>query len=123
MWDVVAQLFRLLGDTSRLRIVAACLDAPVCVSDIAAATALSPSLVSHHLRLLRGAGVVRGERRGKQIFYCAADEHVRRMIRDMHVHAVDCAPRLQDASLETEGDMARDVVEDALPVAELDKQS
>ncbi|MGF7190274.1 DNA-binding transcriptional ArsR family regulator [Robbsia andropogonis] len=105
MWDAVAQLFRLLGDASRLRIVAACLDVPVCVSDIALATGLSPSLVSHHLRLLRGAGVVRGERRGKQIFYCAADEHVRRMVRDMHVHALECAPTLQAVSLdgETEG--------------------
>jgi ArsR family transcriptional regulator, lead/cadmium/zinc/bismuth-responsive transcriptional repressor len=122
MWDVVAQLFRLLGDASRLRIVAACLDAPVCVSDIATETALSPSLVSHHLRLLRGAGVVRSERRGKQIFYCAADEHVRRMIRDMHVHAVDCAPRLHDASLETEAEREA-VVNDDAAVPALDKQS
>lgn len=118
MWDVVAQLFRLLGDASRLRIVAACLDSPVCVSDIASTTNLSPSLVSHHLRLLRGAGVVRSERRGKQIFYCAADEHVRRMIRDMHVHAVDCAPRLHDT--ETDGDI---VGEPSASIPVLDKQS
>lgn len=86
----LAQLFRLLGDPSRLSIVVACLHEPVCVSDLAERTDLSQSLVSHHLRLLRGARVLRGERRGKQIFYAAADEHVRRMIHDMVEHVTEC---------------------------------
>ncbi|MGI4981811.1 MAG: ArsR/SmtB family transcription factor [Janthinobacterium lividum] len=86
----LAPLFRLLGDPSRLSIVFVCLHEAVCVSDIAQATGLSPSLVSHHLRLLRGARVVRGVRRGKHIFYTAADDHVRRMIDDMREHVVEC---------------------------------
>ena len=82
----LADMFRLLGDTSRLRIVMTCLHEAVCVSDIAGRLELTPSLVSHHLRLLRAARVVRGERRGKQMFYTAADEHIRRVITDMLDH-------------------------------------
>ncbi len=83
----LAELFRLIGEPSRLRIILACLDAPLCVSDIAAHTGLSASLVSHHLRLLRAGRVLRGERHGKQIFYGAADQHVRSVITDMLAHA------------------------------------
>ena len=82
----LADMFRLLGDTSRLRIVMTCLDEAVCVSDIAGRLGLTPSLVSHHLRLLRAARVVRSDRRGKQIYYTAADEHIRRVITDMLDH-------------------------------------
>lgn len=83
----LAELFRLIGEASRLKIILACLDVPLCVSDIAACTRLSPSLVSHHLRLLRAARVLRAKRHGKQIFYVAADDHVRRVITDMVTHA------------------------------------
>ena len=82
----LAEMFRLLGDPSRLRIVIACLDAPVCVSELAARTRLSPSLVSHHLRLLRAGRLLRAERHGKQVFYAPADEHVRCTISDMLAH-------------------------------------
>lgn len=85
----IAEIFRLLGDPSRLRIVVACLDTPRCVSDIAQETALSSSLVSHHLRLLRGARILKSERRGKQVFYAAEDEHVRSIIADMITHAAE----------------------------------
>ena len=50
----LADLFRLMGDTSRLRIILTCLHTPINVSDIAEKLDLSQSLVSHHLRLLRG---------------------------------------------------------------------
>lgn len=85
----IAEIFRLLGDPSRLRIVVACLETPRCVSDIAHETALSSSLVSHHLRLLRGARILKSERRGKQVFYAAEDEHVRSIIADMITHAAE----------------------------------
>ena len=83
----LAEMFRLMGDPSRLRIILACLPAPICVSDLAGRTRLSPSLVSHHLRLLRAARLLRAERQGKQVFYSLADEHVRCTITDMVVHA------------------------------------
>jgi DNA-binding transcriptional ArsR family regulator len=85
----LADLFRLLGDGTRLRIVLSCLAAPANVGDIAARVGASPSLVSHHLRLLRAARLVRSERRGRQIFYSPRDEHVQCVIEDMVAHVTE----------------------------------
>jgi len=85
----LADLFRLLGDSTRLRIVLACLDAPIAVGDIATGLDLSPSLVSHHLRLLRAARIVKADRQGKQVFYVAADQHISRMLSDMLEHIAE----------------------------------
>ena len=82
----LADLFRLMGDATRLRIILTCLKEPISVGVIAERLTLSPSLVSHHLRLLKAARVLRGERRGKQIFYSALDEHIRCVIDDMVAH-------------------------------------
>ena len=84
----LAEMFRLMGDPTRLRIILACLAGPTAVGTIATDLGLSPSLVSHHLRLLRAARVLRGHRRGKQIFYAAADEHITCVIADMLEHDV-----------------------------------
>ena len=85
----LAEIFRLLGDGNRLRIAVACLGEALCVSDIAQRVGLSPSLVSHHLRLLRAARFVKAERRGKQVFYGAVDEHVKCVIQDMVGHVAE----------------------------------
>ncbi len=82
----LADMFRLMGDASRLRIVLACLDAPVAVGDIAARLGLSASLVSHHLRLLRAGRILKATRKGKHVFYAAADDHVSRVIANMVAH-------------------------------------
>lgn len=87
--SVIAETYRLLGDPTRLRVLLACLGEPIAVGDIAKAVSASPSLVSHHLRLLRGARLVKGERRNKQVFYSAADEHIARMLTDMVEHAME----------------------------------
>ena len=86
---VIAETYRLLGDPTRLRVLLACLSEPIAVGDIAKAVNASPSLVSHHLRLLRAARLVRGTRRNKQVFYAAADEHIARMLADMIEHAME----------------------------------
>ncbi|UXN70976.1 metalloregulator ArsR/SmtB family transcription factor [Devosia neptuniae] len=86
---VIAETYRLLGDPTRLRVLLACLSQPIAVGDIAKAVAASPSLVSHHLRLLRGARLVRGTRRNKQVFYAAADDHIARMLADMIEHVME----------------------------------
>ena len=85
----LAEMFRLLGDTTRLRILLACAEGggEVAVGEIAKRLNLSQSLVSHHLRLLRAARLARGERRGRNVYYALADAHVRRMIADMRAHA------------------------------------
>ena len=88
----MADMFRLLGDTTRLRIVLACLGDPISVGDIAGRLELSPSLVSHHLRLLRAARVVKADRQGKQVFYAAADQHVSGMLADMLEHIAEPHP-------------------------------
>ncbi len=85
----LADLFRLLGDATRLRIVLACLDGPVAVGGIAAALALPATLVSHHLRLLRAARLVKSERQGRHVLYSAADQHVARMLQDMIEHIAE----------------------------------
>ena len=85
-FEELAEVFHLLGEENRLRLVHACLDEPVSVHELSERVGISSSLVSHHLRLLRAARLVRGEKRGRQVFYRAADEHVRRMLHDMVEH-------------------------------------
>jgi DNA-binding transcriptional ArsR family regulator len=70
--------FALLADPSRLRILYALLEGgPMCVSDIAAAARTGESATSHQLAKLRAAGVVRSERRGREMWYQLADAHIR----------------------------------------------
>ncbi|CAE6744272.1 hypothetical protein R69927_03250 [Paraburkholderia domus] len=87
----LADLFRLLGDPTRLRIVLACVDERRAVGAIAQGLGLSSSLVSHHLRLLRAARIVRAERQGKQVFYLAADRHISAMLAGMLEHVAEPA--------------------------------
>ena len=86
---MLAEMFRLMGDPTRLRIILECQDTPTPVGEIARRLDLSPSLVSHHLRLLRAARVLRGQRAGKQILYCAEDDHIRCVIADMLEHVLE----------------------------------
>ena len=87
----LAEMFRLMGDPTRLRIILGCLSGPSSVGDIAERLGLSSSLVSHHLRLLRAARVMRGRRHGKQVHYGVADEHISRVFLDMLDHVVEPA--------------------------------
>ena len=91
----IAEIFHLLGNPTRLRIVTSCLDESRNVGEIAARVGISSSLTSHHLRLLKGARLVRAERRGKQVFYAAADEHIQRVLKDMMDHVAE--PDHEDA--------------------------
>lgn len=85
----LAEIFRLMGDPSRLSVLFTCLTDSHSVGEIAETTGLSLSLVSHHLRLLRAARIVKAERKGKYIFYSAADDHIRDVLRDMAVHVAE----------------------------------
>jgi ArsR family transcriptional regulator, lead/cadmium/zinc/bismuth-responsive transcriptional repressor len=92
----LADLFRLLGDPTRLRIVFACVHERLSVGAIAQTLGLSQSLVSHHLRLLRAARIVRAEREGKQVFYVAADAHISSMLEGMLEHVAEPVVELQE---------------------------
>lgn len=71
-------LFRLLGDATRARLLYALLEAgELCVCDLAAATATPETNVSHALRLLRTAGIVKARRAGRMMHYSLDDAHVR----------------------------------------------
>lgn len=87
--ETIAATCRLLGDPTRLRVLLACMHGPIAVGDIAASIGASQPLVSHHLRLLRGARLVRGERQQRRILYVTADDHVSHMLTDMLDHAAE----------------------------------
>jgi len=77
----LADLFRMLGDATRARILFALLEAgDLCVCDIAEAVDTPESTVSHALRLLRTAGIVRNRRSGRMIHYSLDDSHVRMLL-------------------------------------------
>ena len=73
----LAELFRVLGDHTRVRVLAALSRTELCVCDLAELLGMSHSAVSHQLRALRAARLVRGRRDGKNVFYSLDDHHVR----------------------------------------------
>jgi len=72
----LAETFKVLGDTTRVRILDAVSRSELCVCDIARLVGLSESAVSHQLRLLRGTRLVRARRAGRQVFYTLDDDHI-----------------------------------------------
>ncbi len=77
----LAELFRLLGDPTRTRLLFALLEAgELCVCDLAATVEVAETSVSHALRLLRAARVVRARRDGRMMYYRLDDQHVRMLL-------------------------------------------
>ena len=76
----LAELFKIFGDTTRIRILYALLEAEMCVCDIAEALNMTQSAISHQLRLLKQAKLVKNRREGKTVYYALADEHVRTIL-------------------------------------------
>lgn len=76
----LAELFRVFGDTTRIKILYALFESELCVNDIAQVVGLSQSAVSHQLRLLKASKLVKFRREGKAIYYSLDDDHVRTMI-------------------------------------------
>ncbi len=72
----LSDTFRALGDPTRVRMLDALAHGELCVCDLAAVVGISESAVSHQLRLLRALRLVRGERRGRQVFYSLDDQHI-----------------------------------------------
>jgi DNA-binding transcriptional ArsR family regulator len=82
----IAATFSVLGDPTRIRILAALAAGELCVCDIATLAGISESAVSHQLRLLRGMRLVRPRRAGRQVFYSLDDQHIVQLMRVAITH-------------------------------------
>jgi len=76
----LAELFKVFGDSTRIKLLSVLMEGEMCVCDLAQMLGLSQSAVSHQLRILKGAELVRFRREGKTVFYSLADDHVRTII-------------------------------------------
>lgn len=83
----VSELFKALSDTSRLKIINALILEEMCVCDVAELLQMSQPAVSHHLRVLRQAQLVKHRREGKVVFYSLDDEHVHDIFHQGLIHA------------------------------------
>lgn len=76
----LAELFKVFGDSTRIRILFALFENEVCVCDIAATLDMTQSAISHQLRILKQSKLVKSRREGKSIYYSLADNHVKTII-------------------------------------------
>ena len=82
----LAELFKVFGDSTRIRILFVLFESEVCVCDLAEVLHMTQSAVSHQLRILKQAKLVSARRDGKSVFYSLADDHVRTMIAQGREH-------------------------------------
>ena len=82
----LAELFKVFGDSTRIRILFVLFEAEVCVCDLAEVLHMTQSAVSHQLRILKQAKLVNARREGKSVFYSLADDHVRTIIAQGREH-------------------------------------
>ena len=76
----LAELFKVFGDSTRIRILFVLFEAEVCVCDLAEALNMTQSAISHQLKILKNSKLVKCRREGKSMFYSLADGHVRTII-------------------------------------------
>lgn len=82
----LAELFKVFGDSTRIRILFVLFEAEVCVCDLAQALNMTQSAISHQLKILKQNKLVKGRREGKSVFYSLADGHVRTIIAQGREH-------------------------------------
>ena len=90
-FEVLGEFFRILGDSTRLRILYALEQTTQCVGELSNSLGLTQSNISHQLRLLKQARLVTARREGKHIFYSLCDEHVSTILRQglTHLREID----------------------------------
>ena len=76
----LAELFKVFGDSTRIKILYALSERELCVCDISELLGVSQTAISHQLRVLKGAKLVKYRREGKNVFYSLDDDHVRSII-------------------------------------------
>lgn len=79
LFNKLAEFFKILGDTTRVKILCALDQNEMCVCDIANVLGMSKSSISHQLGTLRRSGIVKCRKQGKEVFYMLDDEHVKRV--------------------------------------------
>ncbi len=72
----IAEVFKVFGDTTRMKIISALLEAELCVGDIAEITNSTQSAISHQLRVLKQAKLVKFRKDGKTVYYSLDDDHI-----------------------------------------------
>ncbi|MCD8337181.1 MAG: metalloregulator ArsR/SmtB family transcription factor [Lachnospiraceae bacterium] len=82
----LAELFKVFGDSTRIRILYVLFEAEVCVCDLASALNMNQSAISHQLRILKANRLVKSRREGKSVFYSLADDHVRTILAQGEEH-------------------------------------
>ncbi len=82
----LAELFKVFGDSTRIRILFVLFEAEVCVCDLAEALHMTQSAISHQLKILKQNKLVKSRREGKSVFYSLADGHVRTIIAQGREH-------------------------------------
>ena len=76
----LAELFKVFGDSTRIRMLYVLFEEEMCVGDMAQVLGMTQSAISHQLKILKNSRLVKSRRDGKQIIYSLADEHVRTII-------------------------------------------
>ena len=76
----LAEIFKVFGDSTRIKILYVLFEAEMCVCDIAALLGMTQSAISHQLKALKNARLVKSRRDGKTVFYSLADDHVKTII-------------------------------------------
>jgi len=82
----LADLFKVFGDSTRIRIISALLFSQMCVCDIAAVLGMTKSAISHQLRILRQTKLVKYRRQGKVVYYTLDDKHVSAIFKQGFAH-------------------------------------
>ena len=76
----LAELFKVFGDSTRIRMLSVLMGAEMCVCDLAEVLAMNQSAISHQLKILKQTKLVKNRREGKQVYYSLADDHVSTII-------------------------------------------
>ena len=85
----VAELFKVFGDSTRIRIICALFDHEMCVYDLAACLDMTQSAISHQLRILKANKLVKNRRDGKMMYYSLDDEHVKLIFEAGYSHIME----------------------------------
>ena len=83
----LAELFKVFGDSTRIKIICSLFESEVCVCDLSALLNISQSAISHQLRVLKSARLVKFRRAGKVIYYSLDDEHIKQIF-DAGLHHI-----------------------------------